>query len=84
MSKPKTRSEMEQLIKIVKSAADNAEKNAAYGGQMNDGEASKIRTQAYFYEYGMELIMPKEWEEYEKEMDPEYNKYLELKKKFER
>ena len=67
--------------------ADNKRKNAAYSGDMGDGGAKMLEDQVDIYRAGMSGRIPPVWLEYHKEFtnvsDPEYQKYLELKKKFE-
>lgn len=68
-------------------AADDVERNAAYGGAMHDGGASRMRAEAIAYEDGLERTIPSFLEPFIKEVnrqeDPDYAKFLELKKKFE-
>ena len=73
---------IDKLIEIVLTAAADARESAGYGGRMDDGGASRLEDQVKFYNYGRNGIVPPEWETYKKELDPEYQRYLELKKKF--
>lgn len=74
------------LTKFRKSA-DDVEKGAAYDGAMHDGGASRMRSEAIAYEAGLKRIVPPFLEPFVKEVnreeDPEYVKFLELKKRFE-
>lgn len=73
---------IEDLIRAVKLEADNRAKTAAYSGAMNDGGSGSLLNQVKFYEMGMNNIYPKEWEIYNRHIDPEYKEYLRLKGKF--
>lgn len=68
-------------------AADKIEKDCAYSGTMHDGGASRMRSEVIAYEAGLRRIIPSFLEPFvkqiEKEEDPEYSKFLELKRKFE-
>ena len=75
------------IEKRVNDLADDLEMNAAYGGSMSDGGASRNRENLKFWLSGVRQGIPKQYaqlaEEFESRKDPEYQKYLELKKKFE-
>lgn len=68
-------------------AADAVEKGAALGGSMDDGGATKMRDLANAYQSGLNRTVPDFLipfiKEINRETDPEYQKYLKLKKKFE-
>ena len=74
--------QIHKLFEIVLAEAAQAEENAAFNGGMGDRDASRLRDQVKFYKYGMNCSIPSEWKSYEVQLDPEYEKYLELKKKF--
>jgi hypothetical protein len=46
--------------------------------------ANTLREQVKFFMYGFTLTVPPEWKQFQDRLDPEYSKYLELKKKFEK
>lgn len=75
------------IEKRVNDLADDLEMNAAYGGSMSDGGASRKRENLEFWLSGVRQDVPKQYaqlvKEFESKKDPEYQKYLELKKKFE-
>lgn len=76
-------SNIEEIIKIVLKAAYNKREGAGYAGERGDRGASILETQVEFYRYGMQGVVPPDWEKYEKKLDPEYETYLKLKRKFE-
>jgi len=76
-------SKIEAIISKVLQDAHQKKEGAAYNGSHGDGGASRLEEQVKFYRYGQKNIMPSEWGKYEKEIDPEYNEYMRLKKKFE-
>jgi hypothetical protein len=71
--------------------ARNAEEDAACGGRRSDGGASAIRNEVYYYQYGLQGVIPPDWktlyamieEQMKKEADPEFKEYHRLKSKFE-
>lgn len=75
------------IEKRVNDLADDLEMNAAYSGSMSDGGASRKRENLEFWLSGVRQDVPKQYaqlaDEFERKKDPEYEKYLELKKKFE-
>lgn len=73
---------IEQLIAVILKAAAQAREDAGYGGRHDDGGASRLEDQVKFYNYGRAGAIPAEWKPYAKHLDPDYQKYLELKKKF--
>lgn len=76
----------DKFFELLFKIADQCEKDAALGGSMHDGGASLLREQIYCYKAGIEGKIPKSWDkyikEYNRQTDPEYAQYLELKKKF--
>lgn len=75
------------IEKRVNDLADDLEMNAAYSGSMSDSGASRKRENLAFWLSGVRQDVPKQYaqlaNEFESKKDPEYQKYLELKKKFE-
>lgn len=76
--------DVKKLTEIILKATARKEDDAGYEGGMNDGGASRLREQVKFFMYGFNLVVPPEWREFQVQLDPEYQKYLELKKKFEK
>lgn len=74
--------DIKKLIEIILKDAKLREENAGLEGGMHDGGSGRLRDQVKFFMYGYEMIIPPEWKQYHNELDPEYEKYLELKKKF--
>ena len=74
---------IDQIKKLVLAAAHSKREAAGFNGDHHDGGASRLEMQVEFYEMGEAGIMPKEWEQYEKTLDPEWNEYQRLKYKFE-
>lgn len=76
-----------KAISKLREEADDVERNAAYGGAMHDGGASRMRAEVIAYEAGLKRTIPPFLEPFvkqiEREEDPEYSKFLELKRKFE-
>ena len=75
---------IEQLIKMVLSAADKAGKDAGYGGRMDDGGAARLREQVKFYEYGASGVVPTDWKRFEEQLDPDWGEYQRLRIKFQK
>jgi hypothetical protein len=75
-----------KIIQLVLAEANSRRLDAGYGGRMDDGGASALETQVAYFNYGRTDTLPPEWIKFEKqaiaEADPDYKKYLELKKKF--
>lgn len=71
-----------RVLDMVEEEADKRELDAGRGGLMDDGGARRLREQAHFYRMGMAKELPKEWEKYELQIDPEYQEYLRLDAKF--
>jgi len=74
--------DVEKLIALVLKEADERELSAGYGGHMHDGGAGALRDHVKYFRLGQAGIIPSEWEVYKKQLDPEYQQYLELRKKF--
>lgn len=75
------------IEKRVNDLADDLEMNAAYSGSMSDGGASRKREDLKLWLSGVRQEVPKQYAQlankFESKKDAEYQKYLELKKKFE-
>lgn len=73
---------IDKIIKAVLAEANDAEHNACMMGAHHDGGAGTMRNQVLFYKAGMEGTLPKSWKKHEQKLDPEYEEYLRLQKKF--
>jgi hypothetical protein len=73
---------IDKIIELVLQDAVDKELGASQAGGFGDNGASRLREQVAFYNYGRYGIIPQEWGKYTNKLDPEYQKYLELKKKF--
>lgn len=77
---------IEEVMSRVLRAAQMAKEDAGWSGRMDDGGASEMATQVEYYRYGMEGVIPPEWEYYVNELkcekDPEWVEYRRLKEKF--
>lgn len=71
----------------MNSVADKKRENAGYNGEMSDGGASALEAEVAAFFCGYKNVFPAKWNKeiktMEKLLDPEYQTYLELKKKFE-
>lgn len=76
----------ERVMGIIRMEAHNARESAGYGGRWDDGGASRLEEQIRFFQYGLQGVLPPEWEKYKdqvkKESDPEYAQYVRLRSKF--
>jgi hypothetical protein len=76
-----------KFFKFLWDKAAERREAAGFNGAMHDGGAREIEAQIRIYEAGQKGVMPEAWVEFQREFDratdPEYTKYLELKKKFE-
>lgn len=79
--------DIEVVLKKILDAAEKKRLDAGMGGAWNDGGASELERQVEIFRCGMEEVIPQIWMEYAKEIrnaaDPEWEKYQQLKKKFE-
>ena len=82
---------LKKLKASVSESADKARMNAGYSGSWGDGGAHDMekKLEAFLdgYEFaltGKTKVYAKFFEELDKEQDPEYQKYLELKGKFDK
>lgn len=73
---------VDELIKIVLKDADKKQDDAGYGGHHHDGGAAHQRDCVKFYNYGRAGKIPPDWDQYTKQLDPEYQEFLRLQKKF--
>jgi hypothetical protein len=75
-----------EIIVLVLADAANKRMDAGYSGGWDDGGASRLEEQAKFFAYGLNRVMPPEWnqfiKQYETSIDPEYQEFLRLQKKF--
>lgn len=72
---------------FLRRKANTLQENAGYSGDNTDGGARILIQQVEIYEAAMSKTIPdcwrKDYDAFVKQTDPEYAKYLELKKKFE-
>ena len=75
-----------EFLEFLTNSAIKARDSAALSGEWGDGGASRVLEQISIYKAGQYNQLPPEWEghlkEFNKENDPDYLVYLELKKKF--
>jgi hypothetical protein len=73
---------LDYLTNVAKGLGDDA----GFSGAMNDGGQRALENEIFAYKCGQEGTIPLNWMEYIRDFkrlnDPEYTKYLELKKKF--
>jgi len=71
----------------IKSEAHAAAESAAYNGSFGDNGAGALTHTLRIYYLGFRRELPEEWKKYEQDYlhskDPDYRRYLELKRKFE-
>lgn len=76
-----------KALDLYRRKANVLEMNAGYSGAMNDGGACKMKELAMAFEDGLNKKIPSFLEPFVKkiirETDPEYQKFLELKQRFE-
>lgn len=74
------------LLEYILLEAQSRRISAAYGGAMHDNGASDLESQVEVYVAGLKRVSPSCWEPlvqaFNRDHDPDYAKYLELKKKF--
>lgn len=73
---------VDEVMRIVLEAAHNARESAGYSGRYDDGGASRLEDQVKFYNYGRAGTLPPEWKVYTDMVDPEWETYQRLQKKF--
>lgn len=75
-----------ELVHYILDQTHRAREDAGYGGEMGDRGASATENQLLIFIHGLRQELPSIWEpviaEAVKHRDPEYHKYLQLKKKF--
>lgn len=80
-----SREQFDSIISKVLKEAKNLSDISGHNGEKFDG-GEHLRNQATFFSYGIRGILPEGWLKYarqvEQEDTPEYQKYLELKRKF--
>lgn len=70
---------MDELVKHIRNIVkEEDDKIARQGGRWKN----ELATQLDFFTMGMKGVVPKEWEKYEAQLDPDYKEYLRLKGKF--
>lgn len=83
-----TLEQIELLLQALEEDAKSREVDAGYSGSWGDNGAGALRDKIAIYRHGMAKTIPPEWtrlaREIIKQEDPEYKKFLELKKKFEK
>ena len=75
--------QIEGLKQMVLEAAEQAREDAGFSGRLDDGGAGRMKDQVKFYEYGQRGVVPTEWEKHLKKLDPEWEEFQRLKKRFE-
>jgi hypothetical protein len=75
--------DIKKVIVAVKKHADDLERDAAHGGERHDRGARKLREQVECYIAGMEGVLPRFWDQYLVQSDPEWEEYKRLRVKFE-
>jgi hypothetical protein len=80
-----SREQFDKIIsKVLKEAKSLSDISGMNGEKFDGGEL--LRTQAEYFNLGMRGLLPDNWQKYarkvEQEDTPEYQKYLELKRKF--
>jgi len=73
---------IEKLKSLVLKDAMRIRDEAGFSGLAHANGAIKLEESVKFYSLGEQGIIPPEWRIFEKQLDSEYLKYLELKKKF--
>lgn len=75
---------IEALKCAVLQEAEARRDSAGHNGRMDDGGAGWLENQVKFYTYGQNGEIPEEWNKIAQTLDPEYETYQRLKRKFER
>lgn len=77
---------IDKIIVLVHRAAQDARVDAGMTGRWDDGGAGSLEMQIEFFNYGRHGITPPSWSKFAQqaaaEADPDYAKYIELRKKF--
>ena len=74
--------DIEKIIQIILADANRRREDAGYSGRYDDGGADITEAEVKFYRYGLENKFPHEWEKYKLVLDPEYQEYQRLARKF--
>ena len=78
--------QLADFIAYVNRVAHNVREDAGYAGSWSDNGASRLESDVKTWHAGLEGKIPESlkgyWVEFERSLDPEYSKFLELKKKF--
>lgn len=84
---PTNRQQLAQFIAFANQVASNKRESSGFSGSWNDGGASRLEENIKTWHAGLEGKIPESLKDivtdFEHSIDPEYQKYLELKKKFE-
>ena len=77
---------IDKVISRIIADAEKRRRNAGLGGEWGDGGARALLEEVKFFNYGRnyeaDKAIPPEWKFYEMEVDPEYEEFQRLKKKF--
>lgn len=80
---------IKNMISFIRAEAAKKREAAALDGRHDDGGARELETQVKFFNYGWDAAnqpwsaaLPTEWNEFAIHLDPEYEQYQKLKKKF--
>lgn len=71
-----------EMIDAVVTEAAIKEMNAAYSGLSHDGGSGNLIVQLIAWLHGIQGTVPSSLHRYDRDTDPEYQRYLELKRKF--
>jgi len=73
---------LDEVIALVLKKAADARDNAGYSGAWDDGGAHILEEQVKWFNYGRVGTLPKEWQKFHQELEPEFKEYLRLKGKY--
>lgn len=77
------RAHIKNLVDLVLKQAAKVRDDAGYSGRMDDGGARVMEEQVRYYLYGLDGVVPVEWErEHGQKLDPEFAEYQRLHAKF--
>lgn len=74
--------EQQKLIDLALKDASNKRTNAGYNGSHGDDGASIIESQVEAWKAGLEGRIPASMKKYEQQIDPEWETFQRLQKKF--
>ena len=78
---------VKEIVRLVRKEANRLIISAASSGLPHDNGAKHLKELAEYWEAGFKGLIPDGFDpylkQYKKTQDPDYSKYLELKKKFE-